>query len=233
MDLLELKKHLEESKSNVLVLGDFFSDYKLLNEEEASFMTHKNLIKNTKHFYDIYQEKIYRICEDTDTLKAIRYLIDHYHFNVYLQTTASIGNIGGIRLKGKSDVFYCSKCREHVDLEEMIKRDYMCPTCNKAYRPNVLLGNDKYDIEILKDYDEALQNASTIFLVGFDFAEEELTKQLYIESNKKFNQNGKSVSIFVGETNPKELFEEYSFDFIVNEATDSAMKRLIEKLKAL
>lgn len=230
MDLAQLKAHLEKSKNNILILGDFFSDYKLLTSEEAEFMTHKNLVKNTDKFYDIYKNKVYRPYKESPTLKAIRYLVDHYHFTVYLQTIADIGDIGAFRLKGNSSAFYCSKCKNCLSLEEVSKQNYICPKCGKVYRPNVLLANDKYDVSLLESYDDMLKTASTIFLVGFDFTEEELTKQLYIETNKKINENGQNISIFVGETNAKELFEEYSFDFIVDENTDTAMQRLIEKL---
>lgn len=233
MDLDLLKIHLEKSNNNILILGDFFSDYKLLTPEEAKFLTHKNLVKNTDKFYDIYKNKVYRPYNESPTLKAIRYLVDHYHFTVYLQTIADVGDIGAFRLKGNSSVFYCSKCKDYLSLKEIEKQNYICPKCGRVYRPNILLAKDRYDISLLESYDEILKTSDTIFLVGFDFNEEELVKQLYIETNKKVNENGQKVSIFVGETNAKELFEEYSFDFIVDEKTDTAMQRFVEKLKQI
>lgn len=226
MDVKELVQHMKSANSiNTIVIGPYIGDYQLLTEEEQKLYTFKNLIKNTASFYDVHFKKMcYPINSFISLLSALQTHVKMDY--LFAQTTnGSLQDKLVTYLKGNSGDFKCVVCQKKYILDTLPK-DYVC-TCGKKIRPLHLLPNEVYDIDQINQFEEALKQSDTIFLIGFDFNELELCKQLeVIAAHKTLNQKG-PVVVVVGECDKKAVFETFKCDFIVDEPVESAIERLL------
>lgn len=219
-----------KKNKNLFIIGPYADRYCILTNEEVQQMYLRNIVRDPKTFYGVYDKTFTFIsAEENQTYQHLKTLKEFGVVDeIYCQTVDSTyENLGAIYLRGCNNRYKCIGCGKYF---EKLPESYKCD-CGKTIRPDVLLNNEKYNLQLLEQFDAALKEYNTLFFIGFDFNEEEIIKQLYIETNKKFNKNGPVVAVAVGECNKQALYEEFHFDFIVDEKTDTAMGRLVDLFK--
>ena len=230
-----LCKHLQTSTRNVFIVGPFVGAAENYETQEMDYFTHKNLAKHTATFYQKLNEKFAMPQSYSPTFEVLRTLSQKgYIHTLYSQSYHPMyRQLNAFYLKGVADTFYCSNCNTSYTLDDLQLLQYKCH-CGRIIRPKMMLYQDVYDNKRLEEFDTTLQNADTIFFIGFNFDEDVLLEQFYLTSMQKINKSGKQIiTVAVGETDAQKLYDEYHFDFIVNENTDTAMTRFLEKMEAL
>lgn len=225
----ELITHLkDETHHNVFVTGPYIGSYALLNEEEANTFTLKQLVKDTNAFMTLLNHKILTPC---NALNDCLDFFKPYTHKLYAQTIN--GNLNPEHLevcflKGNAKTYQCSACHKPYTYEEIANiNDKRCE-CGRIIRPNCLLTQEKYDLSLIEKYEQDLDKADTIFLIGFDFNEIELCKQLEIIAAKKGSGDKGPIVVVVGECDKEAVYETFYPEFIVDEKPETALKRLIE-----
>lgn len=230
MTIQDLITHMTRYK-NLFVVGPFDSHYQILTPEESESFTLRQAVRSPESFYQLYNAKIKTSYpkEENPIHQALSTLQEKNFVNkLYSQTyNHHYGDLGAIYLKGADDLYRCSSCEKTY---KELPSDYKCQ-CGRKVRPNLLLAQEKYDLPLINQFEEDLKEYNTLFFIGFNLNEEELVKQLYIEANKKMNRQGKVVTVYVGECDKTALFDEFHFDFIVDELPETALVRFIELME--
>lgn len=235
---------LKNSKRTICIIGPLAEQKRVsYSEEEWQRLTHKSLVKHTEDFYELFNRHFDVAIENQES-KALTYLKELQEMELihqfYVQHITSLyKEFSPIYLKG-NDLLECRSCNTIYTKEEANEKNYHCDK-NHLIRPKAILPNDKYNLDVLKSYDEDLSMADVVFLIGFDFNEEALLDTVYSVSNMKYRINQatkerfRTMTVVVGDLGSKEdaqlLYDEYHFDFIVNEHPDTAMKRFNEIVK--
>lgn len=225
MNVKELVTHMK-NHSNLFIIGPYADPYLKLTDEEVSKLCLRTIVREPKLFYELFNEKIkYKTDKQNPVLKQLEILktlglIDA----VFCQTTnAAYSTLNATYLRGSDDSYRCMGCGA---ITSCLPEDYLC-SCGKMYRPDILLNKEKYNLDRLQQFEDALKQYNTIFFIGFDFNEEEFVKQLYVEANKKFNDKP-VMTVSIGECDMQALYEEFHFDFIVDEVCDTALERFVK-----
>lgn len=230
MNVEELVSHLKKPGSkNTFVIGPYIDDYELLSEEDLSIYNLKGVVKNNEAFYNTHLNKI---------LKPINNFIDVFielglHeivTSVYAQSVhGALATFDATFLKGDGYSFKCLSCQKEYPLEAMMEGVRVC-SCGKKIRPNCLLGNELYDMKRIIDFEDVLKKSDTIFLIGFDFNELELCRQLEVIGANKASGKKLPVIVVVGECAAQAVYDTFQCDFIVDEKVIPALKRFIKYL---
>lgn len=244
LDTQDLIKALKKSKHTVCIIGPYAEkEQPKFTEEEWHCLTHKSLVKHTDDFYRLFNRYFENADADKDscTYQCLKELKDmNLIHQFYVQHITSLYHeLSPIYLKG-DEMLECRVCKTVYSLETAQSINYRCEQ-NHFIRPRAILPNDKYNLDILHQYDEDLSVADIVFFIGFDFNEEPLLDTIYSISNMKYRidqetkERFRTITVVVEEIGAQEdaqaLYDEYHFDFIVNEHPDTAMKRLNEIIK--
>lgn len=224
-----LNAHIKQpDANNFVVVGPYIGDYKLLSPKELECFRLKGLVKSKDTFRALFYEKILL---DTTALSAELKVLDPWIKRYYMQNVNAL-DLDPQKityLKGEANRFKCARC--HKEIKNLETNDGLCPDCGGLIRPRCLLNNEKYDLELLKTFDKDLLEATTIFLVGFNFNEIELSKQLEaIGSAKKLGDARMPVIVVVGECDKEGIFDVFYPEFIVDERPEGALRRLNQQI---
>ena len=228
MNVQELIKHLQDkSHKNIFVVGPYIGRYELLTEKEAEVFTQTSLDQDYIHFYELLNHKILTSCNELNTLLTT---FKPFVKTFYAQTVNGFldDKLDVRYIKGNAKTFKCTHCHKHLSYEQVIRNQRHICSCGHIVRPDCLLTNESYDLELIETYERDLDKADTIFLIGFDFNEIELCKQLEVIAAKKGSGDKGPVVVVVGECDKKAVYETFYPEFIVDEKPETALKRLIE-----
>ena len=146
--LTELVNHIKTYNDAIIIIGPgILKDNKIkyTQEEFNNTFTRKNLIRNSKKFWDFFINNIYKKQDNNEIYKKIE-SISHSIIVTQNTNTPNLDNI--IHLHGTCSKYYCSKC------DTMYSEDYIfskepyenkCEVCGKILKPTVLLSNENYN----------------------------------------------------------------------------------------
>ena len=229
--LEELIEHMKKpDANNVFVVGPYIGEYALVTPEEADIFKLKGIVKQTQTFYDVLTQKILTPCDTlNEQFKALKPIVTTL-FAQTINGNFAPSDLEVHFLKGDANQFMCSSCHKVYSQADVLEEKVYACECGRYIRPTCLLTNEKYDLELIESFEADLLEADTIFLIGFDFNELELCKQLEVIAARKGSGQKGPVVVVVGECDKEAVYETFKPEFIVDEKPKSALDRFIAQL---
>lgn len=230
-ELLTLLK--KPGAQHLFIVGPYIGDYQLLTAEEAELFKLRGLARSTDVFYQTLTDKILTPC---DTLKKLLERFSFCHPTYYAQTLN--GRLQDdfeapiTYLKGNASHFECTGCHQKYTLSMLSGETPLRCECGRLIRPKCLLTQEHYDMTCIEAFEQEMLQADTLFLIGFDFNEMELCKQLEVISARKASGEIGPVVVVIGECDKEGVYETFYPEFIVDEKPENALARLLDKAQA-
>lgn len=220
----ELIKSLKNPEERVLfVIGPYVGDYKLVSPEEAELFKLKGIAKEPEKFFSVLTDKILTPCDD---LKTILASFDKHVDKYYAQSVNGLLGPNMVYLKGDASQLECTGCHKKYAFDDI--PEHLECACNKLVRPKCLLTSEQYNVSILDAFEKDVKNASVVFLIGFDFNEIELCKQLEIIAAEKLSGGKGPTIIVIGECDAPSIYETFRPTFIIDKKPEGTLKDLLD-----
>lgn len=233
----DLLDHMAKYKDAVIIIGPGAIPSTLLSydDEFKDTMTTKVLRREPEKFWSFFKKNIFT---DADTLTPAQKIIVDMKENihrVYSQNTDGImsAHIPVTYLHGRNDMFKCNSCKTKFTSQYVMSFDTPpeCEVCGKPLRPDMLLFGENYWQDIYDDFKKDLLETHTVFLVGFDFNEDEIFNLVLDYAEMKDMRNSSEeeqrMLVTVGVDDVLDLEEVANFEFIVPGDVGESMVRLM------
>lgn len=231
-----LTDHMKKYNDTVILIGKNQINY----FEEQENITSKVMRREKDKFwtsYDKYKENVISsinkdLCTtmiDFFTHIKTSAVIEFDTSSVYSVANNINEDITYIPYYGVFSEFSCQNpsCQEDI----YVTKDYTCK-CGRDYRPDILLSGEKYNIDIINEVREIVQNCHTLILIDMDYKEKEIINLLEIFNNERQMIKGSDqAKVLVTLQDPSIDFDvnEVAFsDFVVIDNPRDSVNRLIE-----